>query len=255
MDGLAIANVGTLELRGVSKSYAVENRTLPVLSDIDLTIRPGEFVTIVGSSGCGKSTLLRLIVGLETDYEGEILLAGSRIAGPGLERGIVFQEHRLFPWLNVAQNVGLGLEGSVLPKQERRRAVQAHIELVRLSGFEASYPHQLSGGMAQRVAIARALVARPEILLLDEPLGALDSLTRAYLQDELLRIWREQRITMVMVTHDVEEALYLGTKVIAMEARPGRIRAVIAIDQPHPRDRAGAEFAALKQRILTELRA
>ena len=254
MDGIASLARGTLELRGLSKTYDVEGGTLEVLRDVTLAIRPGAFVTILGSSGCGKSTLLRLILGLDADYDGEILLDGRAVAGPGLDRGIVFQEHRLYPWLTVAENVGLGLEGR-LPPAERRRAVADHVELVRLAGFEQAYPHQLSGGMAQRAAIARALVTRPEILLLDEPLGALDSLTRSYFQEELLRIWREQRITMLMVTHDVEEALYLGTTLVVMEPRPGRIRTAIDIDDPHPRDRTSAAFTDLKRRVLRELQA
>jgi len=242
-----------LDLRGITKSYTVDGRILPVLRDVDLTADPGEFVAIIGPSGCGKSTLLRLIIGLDRDYEGSILLDGDRIEGPGRERSIVFQEHRLFPLLTVEENVGLGLDASGASTAERRRAIDLHLKLVRLTGFEKAYPYQLSGGMAQRAAIARALVNRPEILLLDEPLGALDSLTRGLLQEELLRIWREERVTMVMVTHDVEEAVYLGNKVVVMEPRPGRIKRVFSIDQPHPRDRASREFIALKECILREL--
>jgi sulfonate transport system ATP-binding protein len=231
----------------------VDERALPVLRNIALDVAPGEFVSVVGASGCGKSTLLRLIVGLDTDYDGDILLAGTRIEGPGPERGIVFQEHRLFPWLTVEENIALGLDASGAPQHKQDRSIAEHVALVGLSGFEKAYPYQLSGGMAQRAAIARALVNRPEILLLDEPLGALDSLTRAHLQEELLRIWRQEGVTMIMVTHDVEEAVYLSDKVVIMEPRPGRIRSVVDIDLAHPRNRATPHFIALKEQVLKNL--
>jgi sulfonate transport system ATP-binding protein len=244
---------GALAIRAVSKSYRVDGRALPVLKGIALDIAPGEFVSVVGASGCGKSTLLRLIVGLDTAYDGAILLDGRRIEGPAPDRGIVFQDHRLFPWLTVADNIALGLEAANVSRAEQHRRVAENIALVGLDGFENAYPHQLSGGMAQRAAIARALVGEPEILLLDEPLGALDSLTRAYLQEELLRIWRQGGVTMIMVTHDVEEAVYLSDRVVVMEPRPGRISAVLPVDLPRPRDRAAAEFIRLKARIFSAL--
>ena len=175
-------HAATIDIKSLSKQYEVKGEPLPVLADITLSIRPGEFISIVGSSGCGKSTLLRLIVGLEQGYQGEVLLDGQRIVGTSLERGIVFQEHRLFPWLTVRQNVALSLLNADMTEGQKRFAVRDHIALVGLQGFESAYPHQLSGGMAQRVAIARALVSRPEVLLLDEPFGALDALTRAHLQ-------------------------------------------------------------------------
>jgi sulfonate transport system ATP-binding protein len=249
----AQVNEASLIIRGVSKTYQVDDRPLSVLRNIALDIEPGEFVSVVGASGCGKSTLLRLIIGLDTDYDGDILLDGRRIDGPGPERGIVFQEPRLFPWLTVEDNVALGLDAIGSPARLRERSIAENIALVGLTGFEKAYPHQLSGGMAQRAAIARALVNRPEILLLDEPLGALDSLTRAYLQKELLRIWQQERVTVIMVTHDVEEAVFLSDKVVVMEPRPGRIGAVIPIELDHPRDRATPEFIARKERILREL--
>jgi len=242
-----------LSIRAVSKSYVVDERPLPVLRNIALDVASGEFVSVVGTSGCGKSTLLRLIIGLDKDYDGDILLAGHRIDGPGPERGIVFQEHRLFPWLTVEENIALGLDSSTAPRRKQDRSIAEHIALVGLNGFERAYPHQLSGGMAQRAAIARALVNRPEVLLLDEPLGALDSLTRARLQEELLRIWRQEGVTMVMVTHDVEEAVYLSDKVVVMESRPGRIRSIVPIALDHPRDRASSQFTALRARVLQEL--
>ncbi len=244
---------GALSLQGVSKNYEVDGQTLSVLENVNLAIEPGEFVTLVGPSGCGKSTILRLVVGLDDEYEGRILLDGAPIEGPGLERSIVFQEHRLLPWLTVEQNVALGLDATDIPKKDRARLVQEHIDLVGLAGFERAFPQQLSGGMAQRVAIARGLVNQPEVLLLDEPLGALDSLTRAYLQQELLRIWRQQRVTMLMVTHDVEEAVFLSDKIVVLGQRPAQIRAVIPVNLPYPRDRIDPAFAVIRQAVLNEL--
>ena len=242
----------TLSIRSVSKSYALDGRTLPVLSGIDLEAPPGSFTSIVGTSGCGKSTLLRLIVGLDQDYGGAILLDGQPIRGPGLERGMVFQEHRLFPWLTVAENVEVGLAASSLPLPERRALVADHIRLVGLQGFERAYPHELSGGMAQRAAIARALVSKPDILLLDEPLGALDALTRLHLQNELARLWEAEGITMILVTHDIEEAVFLGEQVIVMDSSPGRIRRTLPVDRPYPRDRADPAIARIKRELLAE---
>ncbi|BBP77942.1 MULTISPECIES: ABC transporter ATP-binding protein [Pseudomonas] len=244
---------GALQIRGLNKAYRIEGRSLPVLQDIHLDVRPGEFVSIVGASGCGKSTLLRLIVGLEAEYEGDILLDGKRIAATSLERGIVFQDHRLFPWMTVSQNIALALKNHPLPQAEKDRQVAEHIALVNLSGFENAYPHQLSGGMAQRAAIARALINKPKVLLLDEPLGALDALTRVHLQRELQRIWAQQRCTVIMVTHDIEEALYLGERVIVMDAHPGRIKHQIEVDLPHPRDRTSAVLQGYKEQLLEEL--
>jgi len=247
-----MAHAATLEIKNLSKQYQVKGESLPVLDNISLSIKPGEFVSIVGSSGCGKSTLLRLVIGLEDDYHGEILLDGKRIVGTSLERGIVFQEHRLFPWLTVEQNVSLGLLNAVLPEDQKRKSVQEHIELVGLKGFEAAYPYQLSGGMSQRVAIARALVNRPEVLLLDEPFGALDALTRSHLQQELQRIWEQEGITAILVTHDVEEAVYLGDRVVVMQPRPGRIRRIVDVPLPRPRDRGSYAFAEIKEDVLAE---
>lgn len=247
------AQHGALAIQGLSKAYSIDGRRLPVLESIDLAVRPGEFVSIVGASGCGKSSLLRLIVGLENDYSGRILLDGQTVTGTGLERGIVFQDHRLFPWKTVQENVALALKNQKLSRAEKRELVADHLELVGLTGFEQAYPHQLSGGMAQRAAIARALITRPKVLLLDEPFGALDALTRVRLQHELQRIWVQQRSTMIMVTHDVEEALYLGDRVIVMEARPGRIRHEVRVDLPHPRERGHALLAKLKEELLAEL--
>jgi ABC-type nitrate/sulfonate/bicarbonate transport system ATPase subunit len=249
----AEAGVGALALHGVAKAFQVDGQTLEVLRGVELVVRPGSFTTLVGPSGCGKSTILRLIAGLDEADGGQILLDGAAIAGPGLERGLVFQEHRLLPWLTVEQNVMLGLESDRRPKAERKRIVQEHLALVGLEGFERAYPRQLSGGMAQRAAIARALVNQPEVLLLDEPLGALDSLTRAHVQQELLRIWRQEKVSMVMVTHDIEEAVFLSDQVVVLGARPGRVKTVIEVDLPHPRDRLDPRFVRLRQAVLNEL--
>lgn len=241
---------GTLEIRNVDKTYAVEQTALKVLVDVNLKVPAGSFVTIVGPSGCGKSTLLRLIIGLDDAYRGEILLDGQRIRGTSLSRGIVFQDHRLLPWLTLEQNIALSLENQTWSTAEKKQAIADHIALVGLKGFENAFPHQLSGGMAQRAAIARGLVNRPEILLLDEPLGALDALTRQRLQEELLRIWRAEGVTMILVTHDVDEAIYLSDRVVVMNAHPGRIVKDIEVDIPKPRDRASHAFADLKRQIL-----
>jgi ABC-type nitrate/sulfonate/bicarbonate transport system ATPase subunit len=243
---------GTLEIRSVGKRFDVAGQTVEALSGIDLAVAPGEFVSIVGASGCGKSTLLRLIVGLERDYDGEILLKGRKLAGPTLDRAIIFQEHRLFPWLRVEENVALGLLKSTLPAAGKRKLVREHLELVGLGAFAKAYPAQLSGGMSQRVAIARALVNRPDILLLDEPFGALDAL-RAYLQAELRRIVRSEGITAVLVTHDVEEAIFLGDRIVVMHPRPGRIASILPVDPATRHDRTSAAFAHLRETVLNGL--
>lgn len=245
--------VDTLRIRQVSKSYSSDGTERQVLSKISFDVAPGEFVSIVGPSGCGKSTLLRLIVGLDADYQGEITLRNRRIAGPGLERGIVFQDHRLLPWLTLERNVGLALENVPWDENRKREAVAEHIALVGLSGYEAAYPHQLSGGMAQRAAIARGLVARPEVLLLDEPLGALDALTRAHLQGELLRIWQTEQISMILVTHDIEEAIYLSSRILVLQAHPGRVHRIVQVDLPTPRDRASYAFTDLRREVLAAM--
>jgi ABC-type nitrate/sulfonate/bicarbonate transport system ATPase subunit len=242
-----------IQIRRVSKTYHVESEKLLVLEGLNLTVREGEFLSIVGASGCGKSTLLRLLVGLERDYEGEILVKNAPVTGTSLDRGLVFQEHRLFPWLTVEQNVAVALENSSLSAAERRQSIKEHIELVGLGAFALAYPYQLSGGMAQRAAIARGLVNRPSILLLDEPFGALDALTRTRLQNELQRIWQKEKVTMILVTHDVEEAVYLGDRVVVMEPRPGRIRKSFSVHLPHPRDRRDAALKALSDEVRGEI--
>ncbi|MCY1346781.1 Aliphatic sulfonates import ATP-binding protein SsuB [compost metagenome] len=242
-----------VSFRRVGKRFAVDGGELEAIRDFDLEIREGESIAIVGSSGCGKSTLLRLLVGLDSEFSGAIEVDGQPVAGIGGERGIVFQEHRLFPWLSVEQNIALGLANEGLTQAERFRRVDQLIQLVGLDGFQRAYPHQLSGGMAQRVAIARGLVASPRILMLDEPFGALDALTRQQMQDELLAIRERAGITSLLVTHDVEEAIVLADRVVVLEPRPGRIKRIVDIDLPYPRLRASFEFHQLREELLHEL--
>lgn len=244
---------GALSVRHLSKRYSLADRELEVLRGIDLTVSPGEFVSIVGASGCGKSTLLRLIVGLDQDYAGDIVLDGERVKSTSLDRGIVFQDHRLLPWMTVQENIELALLNSGMSRERKKAIVSEHIRLVRLEGFEKAFPKQLSGGMAQRAAIARALVNRPKVLLLDEPLGALDALTRLHLQRELQRIWMEHRTTVLMVTHDVEEAVYLSDRIVVMDSNPGRIRQIVTVPVPHPRDRAAPILRRTRDDILQQL--
>ncbi|BDC43424.1 ABC transporter ATP-binding protein [Paraburkholderia terrae] len=244
-----------IRIRNVSKRYAQQdeaNGTLLVLDDISLDIAQGEFVSVLGASGCGKSTLLRLVAGLDRDFRGDISVDGERVRDTSLERGIVFQDHRLFPWLTASQNILAALRNAPLSTQQKREAVAEHVALVGLEGFEHAYPHQLSGGMAQRVAIARGLVNRPRVLLLDEPFGALDALTRGRLQNELQRIWQHERITMILVTHDVDEAIYLGDRVVTMAPRPGRVKRIAHVDLPRPRERSDARFVRLREQILAD---
>lgn len=241
-----------LSLQGVHKSFVLKDGPLPVLQDISLNIRQGEFISIVGGSGCGKSTLLRLLVGLEEASAGSLQLEGEPIRGTDLARGIVFQDHRLYPWLSVEDNVLLALSNSPLSKAQRQQQVHEHLQLVGLQAFAKAWPSQLSGGMSQRVAIARGLVNRPKILLLDEPFGALDALTRAQLQEELARIWLAEGITTILVTHDVDEAVFLGDRVVVMEPRPGRIRRIVDINLPHPRRRDHLSLVQLRNDILQD---
>lgn len=236
-----------INIEHLNKQFLVDKQPMQVLHDINLQIKKGEFITIVGHSGCGKSTLLKIMCGL-VDYEdGIVERNGHAVAGPGPKCGMVFQDHRLLPWLKIKDNVGFGLKN--LPKQEREEKVRKHLEMVGLKGFENSYPSQLSGGMSQRAAIARGLANNPTILLLDEPFGALDALTRIQMQKEILRIQEEEKTTMVMVTHDIDEAIYLGDRIVVMSARPGEIKEIIKVDKAESRKRGGAGFAAYKRKI------
>ena len=242
-----------LEIDRVGKVFDVAGRRVEALRDISFSVGNGEFVAIVGTSGCGKSTLLRLILGLDPDYAGEVRLDGQRVRKPGLDRGIVFQDHRLLPWLTVEGNVAAALRRSGLAKVEQRRLVADHLKLVGLEGFAKAWPAQLSGGMSQRVAIARALVNRPRFLLLDEPLGALDALTRLRLQDELAHIVRHEGTTALLVTHDVDEAVFLADRVVVLEPHPGRIARVVEIGLGPHRDRSAPAFLRLRDEVLETL--
>ena len=246
--------LGQVDIQQLNKFFLRQGEPLQVLDQINLNIQPGEFISIVGNSGCGKSTLLRLLVGLDAEFQGSIHIDGQPINGTSLERGIVFQDHRLFPWLNVEQNIALALEKSSYSKAEKQELIDYHLALVQLSAFKHAYPSQLSGGMSQRVALARSLVNRPQILLLDEPFGALDALTRANLQQELQRILASEKITTILVTHDVEEAVLLGDRVVVMQPNPGRIKRIVHVDLERPRKREDFRLAALKNEILLDFK-
>jgi len=248
----APARAMALGFSDVSLGFALKDRLLPVLEGIDLAIAPGAFVALLGPSGCGKSTLLRLAAGLERPTRGQVLEDGRPITGPDPRRILVFQDPTLFPWRSVWKNVAFGLEARGLLPAEKGR-VDAALALVQLGGFAEAHPHQLSGGMAQRVALARALVNDPELLLLDEPFGRLDSLTRLTMQTELLALWRKVGFTALMVTHDVEEALLLADRVIVLSDRPARIVAEVTVQKPHPRRRDDAELIAQRRFILEKL--
>ena len=241
---------GEIKATGISKVFQdASGGEIVALELVNLNIQPGEFLSIVGTSGCGKSTLLRMMAGLDSPTSGELFLDGELITTPNYERGLVFQDPTLFPWLNVEQNIASGLVARKL-YQERKHEIEDYIGLVGLNGFEKLYPHQLSGGMAQRVALARALVNHPKVLLLDEPLGALDAFTRMQMQDELLGLWQERGTTMILVTHDVDEAIYLSDRIIIMTPRPGRIEEIIEVPLGHPRNRSHPEFMHLRIQIL-----
>lgn len=237
-----------INIEHLNKQFIVDKKPIEVLRDINLQIRKGEFITIVGHSGCGKSTLLKIMCGL-VDYEdGIVERNGHAVVGPGPKCGMVFQDHRLLPWLKIKDNVGFGLKH--LSKEERNEKVEKHLKLVGLEDFANSYPAQLSGGMSQRAAIARGLANNPTILLLDEPFGALDALTRIQMQEEILRIQREENTTMVMITHDIDEAIYLGDRIVIMSARPGEIREIMKVDPVESKKRGGTVFAGYRKKIF-----
>lgn len=234
----------------VTKQFEAEDPSRGLaLKDVSLEIKDNEFVSIVGRSGCGKTTLLNMIAGLLRPTEGTIHVDDRLITAPGPDRGMVFQHSALFPWLTAIQNIEFGPKNQGVDKKERRAQAADLIELVRLSGFEDKYPRELSGGMQQRVAIARALANDPDILLMDEPFGALDELTRSEMQEELLRIWQARQKTVIFVTHSIMEALYLSDRIIVLSPHPGRLRAEFPIDQPRPRQRSSTEFMALYEEI------
>ena len=251
-----------LEVRRLSKIFFEQNDPrkpgLVALYDISLAIRKNEFVSLLGPSGCGKTTLIRIIAGLLTADRGEVLVNQQGVTAPGHDRCMVFQQFGLLPWRTVLSNVEFGLEIEGMAREERRAVAEKYLELVGLKGFESYYPHQISGGMQQRVGIARALSKKPEILLMDEPFGAVDAQTREQLQEELLKIWAQTETTVVFVTHSIDEAIYLSDRVVVMQARPGRIKEEVRIDLPRPRwegdVKADPRFAQLRARLRDSLR-
>ncbi|MDR1096187.1 MAG: ABC transporter ATP-binding protein [Spirochaetaceae bacterium] len=241
---------GLIDIKKVRKTFSRnEGADIVVLDDVDLTFESAEFIALIGPSGCGKSTLLRLVAGLIRQDSGTVTLDGAEITKPGYERGLVFQDPTLFPWMTVYENIAYGLRSRGVYKTGKRR-IPAYFKLVGLEGFERSYPHHLSGGMAQRASLARALVNEPKVLLLDEPLGALDAFTRMNMQDEILAIWQKQRMTVVMVTHDVDEAIYMATRIVVLSARPAKIERIIKVEKEHPRRRDDRDFLELRAEIL-----
>ena len=242
-----------LTIRGVTKRFSVGDGELEALAPVDLSIPTGEFVCMIGASGCGKSTLLRIIAGFEEPTTGNVAMYGKAITGPGSDRGMVFQDYALFPWMTVSQNVSFGPRQRQWPREELARTADEFVRMVGLERFADRYPNQLSGGMKQRVAIARVLANDASILLMDEPFGALDALTREQLQNELLQIWKRTGVTTIFVTHSVEEAVLLADRVLVMSAGPGRIDSDFRIDLPRPRDVSSPEFNALRRDIARRL--
>jgi sulfonate transport system ATP-binding protein len=241
-----------VRLRRVSKQFrAAEGHHVTALCGVEVDIGGGEVVALVGQSGCGKSTLLRLVAGLEAPSEGEVSIAGRSVHGPAAECAMVFQEHRLFPWLTVAENVAFALRD--VPRAEQRGLIQEQLAVMGLQSFARAYSHQLSGGMAQRAALARALVRKPSVLLLDEPFAALDAFTKTRLQEELWHVRDRAQPTTLLVTHDIEEAVYLADRIVVLSERPGQIRAQLTIDLARPRDRTSSAFSLWRRRVLREL--
>src|SRR5580658_2547578 len=250
---MAEATVPILEMRNVGKTYAQNGRAIEALRGANLSVRKGEFICLIGASGCGKSTLLRMAAGFEAATQGDNLMWGMPISGRGPSRGMVFQDYGLFPWLNVRDNIGFGPKSRRRSKTEIRDTSDRFIELVGLKDFADVYPHQLSGGMKQRVAIARVLANDAEIVLMDEPFGALDALTRERLQDELLGLWQRTGLTILFVTHSIEEAVFLADRVIVMSPGPGHIASEMAIPLPRPRDVVAPDFNEIRRRLSLEL--
>jgi NitT/TauT family transport system ATP-binding protein len=248
-----MAEIPILEMHNVGKTFAQNGRAVEALRGANLLVKKGEFICLIGASGCGKSTLLRLAAGFETPTSGEALMWGMPITGPGASRGMVFQDYGLFPWLTVRDNVGFGPRSRGRSKHEIKETTERFIELVGLSSFADLYPHQLSGGMKQRVAIARVLANDAELVLMDEPFGALDAMTRERLQDELTEIWSRTGLTVLFVTHAIEEAIFLADRVVVMSPGPGRIDAEYPVDLNRPRDIASGEFNEWRRLLASKL--
>ena len=245
-------NTDKIVFDNVSQVFNLNGREFTAVSTLSLTIADNEFVTVVGPSGCGKSTIMNQAAGLLQPTTGKVLVDGVEVTSPGPERGVIFQQYALFPWLTVRQNVEFGLELQRIDKSERRRIVDEQLELTGLAAFADALPKNLSGGMKQRCAIARAYAANPSILLMDEPFGALDALTRVHMQSQLLQTWEQEKRTVMFITHDVDEAVFLANRVIVMAARPGRIHRIIDVDLPYPRTddlRLSPEFATIRNQV------
>ena len=241
-----------LKIDHLKKDFIIKDQTVEVLKDISLDVRRGEFISLIGSSGCGKSTILKLITNLEDPTSGEILIDGEPVKDPSEKESMIFQESRLFPWLTAEENIEFTMSKKI-PVNDRREIVKKHIELVGLNGFEKAVPSQLSGGMQQRVSIARALATNPEILLLDEPFGALDAFTRINMQEETLKIWEKEKTTMIMVTHDIDEAIYLSDRIVVLSAKPGVIKDIVNVKLPRPRDRSSLDFMNIRRKVMLAL--
>lgn len=251
-------NTSSVKVRidNVKKVFNTRRGEVVALNGVSFDIKENEFICVVGPSGCGKSTLLNILAGLDTTTSGAVYVDGNLVEGPGPERGVVFQQYALFPWLTVEKNVAFGLKLQGLPQKEIEERVAKYLDIVGLKDFAKSYPKELSGGMKQRVAIARAYAVNPEVLLMDEPFGALDAQTRTQLQQELINTWEKEQKTCFFITHDVEEAIILATKVIVMSARPGRIKSIIDVNIPHPRNqetKMTREFIELKNEIWSQV--
>lgn len=241
----------TLKINHVKKEFAIENGTIEVIKDIDLEIKSGEFISIVGASGCGKSTLIRIIAGLEQATQGEVLIGEDKITGPSVKTGMIFQESRLFPWLSVEKNIEFGIHKKIR-KEDKQKLIQKYIDTVGLTGFEKALPSQLSGGMQQRVSIARTLINKPAVLLLDEPFGALDALTRINMQNEILDIWEKEKTTMILITHDIDEAIFLSDRILIMGKNPGEMKKEIKVPLARPRGRNSQDFIRIREEIYKE---
>lgn len=240
---------GHIEIKNVTQIFGDSENKVVALNDFSLDVEPGSFISFIGPSGCGKSTLLRIISGLDKPVNGKIILDGQEITKPGKDIGMAFQQSNLFPWLTIEENIAFGLKARKEYKNHKEE-VKDFIEVVGLKGFEKSFPYQVSGGMAQRASLARSLVGHPKVLLLDEPLGALDAFTRMTMQDEILRLWKKYKMTVLMVTHDVDEAIYLSDKVVVMSPRPAKVEKIIEINKSRPRARSQDDFLLYRSEIL-----